>query len=182
MGPRQATFHANPAHEMAVAHGTMQQPHLPVRTGSAASPLSMNMHSNLRPHRPFPPSCGCVILLIVFRGEDDLVDKREKSISYRRAQWLVDDPASINLASCINQAAVKLTTVAERTVPRGNGRFVRLAMLKPDSKGGLYLHLTEDTPGELGSGLIKSTIQEQRRGRQRPSNFAPACRSGLRCA
>jgi hypothetical protein len=33
----------------------------------------------------------------------------------------------------------------------------------------------------LGSGLIKSTIREQRRGRQRPSNFAPACRSGLRC-
>ena len=30
--------------------------------------------------------------------------------------------------------------------------------------------------------LIKSTIQERRRGRQRPSNFAPACRIGLRCA
>jgi hypothetical protein len=35
---------------------------------------------------------------------------------------------------------------------------------------------------ELGSRLIKSTIQEQRRGKQRPGNFAPACRSGLRCA
>src|SRR5438105_893982 len=34
----------------------------------------------------------------------------------------------------------------------------------------------------LGSRLIKSTIQEQRRGRQRPGNFEPACRSGLRCA
>jgi integrase len=34
----------------------------------------------------------------------------------------------------------------------------------------------------LGSRLIKSTIQERRRGRQRPGNFAPACRSGLRCA
>src|SRR5262249_27567003 len=34
----------------------------------------------------------------------------------------------------------------------------------------------------LGSRLIKSTIQEQRRGRQRPGNFAPTCRSGLRCA
>src|SRR5215471_1544210 len=33
---------------------------------------------------------------------------------------------------------------------------------------------------ELGSRLIKSTIQEQRRGKQRPGNFAPACRSGLR--
>src|SRR5262245_20778911 len=34
----------------------------------------------------------------------------------------------------------------------------------------------------LGSRLIKFTIQEQRRGRQRPDDFAPACRSGLRCA
>ena len=34
----------------------------------------------------------------------------------------------------------------------------------------------------LGSRLIKSTIQVQQQGRQRPGNFAPACRSGLRCA
>ena len=34
----------------------------------------------------------------------------------------------------------------------------------------------------LGSRLIKSTIQEQRRGRQRPGNFAPACRNRLQCA
>jgi potassium-dependent mechanosensitive channel len=34
----------------------------------------------------------------------------------------------------------------------------------------------------VGSGLIKSTIQGRRRGRQRQGNFAPACRSGLRCA
>jgi len=34
----------------------------------------------------------------------------------------------------------------------------------------------------LGSRLIKSTIQEQRRGRQRPGNFARAYRTGLRCA
>src|SRR5262249_48567026 len=33
-----------------------------------------------------------------------------------------------------------------------------------------------------GSRLIKATIQEQRRGKQRPGNSAPACRSGLRCA
>ena len=29
--------------------------------------------------------------------------------------------------------------------------------------------------------LIKSTIQVRQRGRQRPGNLAPACRSGLRC-
>jgi hypothetical protein len=39
-----------------------------------------------------------------------------------------------------------------------------------------------EAEARLGSRLIKSTIQEQRRGKQRPGNFAPACRSGLRCA
>ena len=33
----------------------------------------------------------------------------------------------------------------------------------------------------LGSRLIKSTIQGRQRGRRRPGNLAPACRSGLRC-
>ena len=33
----------------------------------------------------------------------------------------------------------------------------------------------------LGSGLIKSTIQERRRGRQRPGSFGPACRIAWRC-
>ena len=32
----------------------------------------------------------------------------------------------------------------------------------------------------LGSQLIKSTIQGRQRGRRRPGNLAPACRSGLR--
>jgi hypothetical protein len=40
----------------------------------------------------------------------------------------------------------------------------------------------EDDDHALGSRLIKSTIQEQRRGKQRPGNFALACRSGLQCA
>jgi spermidine synthase len=33
---------------------------------------------------------------------------------------------------------------------------------------------------ELGSRLIKSTTRGLRRGRQRPNNFAPACRNGWR--
>ena len=33
----------------------------------------------------------------------------------------------------------------------------------------------------LGSRLIKSTIRGRQRGRRRPGNLAPACRSGLRC-
>ena len=41
---------------------------------------------------------------------------------------------------------------------------------------------TSDEEQELGSRLIKSTIQVRRRDRQRPGSFAPVCRSGLRCA
>jgi len=36
-------------------------------------------------------------------------------------------------------------------------------------------------PWWLGSGLIKSTIQERRQGRRRRDNFARAYRSELRC-
>lgn len=39
------------------------------------------------------------------------------------------------------------------------------------------------TPGtRLGSGLIKSTIQERRRDRQKRGSFAPTGRIGLQCA
>src|SRR5262245_49198950 len=44
------------------------------------------------------------------------------------------------------------------------------------------LQLENSRLRRLGSRLIKSTIQEQRRGRQRPDNFVPACRSGSRYA
>jgi hypothetical protein len=37
-------------------------------------------------------------------------------------------------------------------------------------------------PSRLGPRLIKSTIRERRQGRLKPSSFALACRSGLRCA
>jgi len=39
-----------------------------------------------------------------------------------------------------------------------------------------------DLEDELGSRLIKSTIRERRRDRQRADNFVPACHSALRCA
>jgi hypothetical protein len=46
------------------------------------------------------------------------------------------------------------------------------------------LNRSWDVPhgGELGSGLIKSTIQGLRPDRQRPNSFEPACHSGLRYA
>jgi hypothetical protein len=80
-----------------------------------------------------------------------MTEKREKTVSYRRAQWLVDNPASINLAMCVKQAAQKLRTNAERTLARSNGQLIRLAAVETDDEDGHYLHLVVDTPGELGS-------------------------------
>jgi hypothetical protein len=55
------------------------------------------------------------------------------------------------------------------------------------SKGSL--NCSRDARGEaegrscvLGSGLIKSTIQERLPSRPRPDSFVPVCRCGLRCA
>jgi hypothetical protein len=53
----------------------------------------------------------------------------------------------------------------------------------PDEPGATqYTPLGLELNVELGSGLIKSTIQGLRRGRQRPDSFVPAYRSALRCA
>jgi hypothetical protein len=83
--------------------------------------------------------------------------KREKTVSYRRAEWLNDDPTSLNLGMCLKQAADTLKTVDERTIIRANGQQVRLVSMKP-SKGGHLLHFTADTPGEAASIVPKKAI------------------------
>lgn len=84
-------------------------------------------------------------------------NKREKTVSYRRAEWLNDDPTSLNLGMCLKQATDKLKTVDERVIVRPNGQYVRLASLKP-SRGGFFLHFTADTPGEAASIVPKKSI------------------------
>jgi hypothetical protein len=56
------------------------------------------------------------------------------------------------------------------------GTGIRLETCFCTRRGNDLVHASE-----LGSRLIKSTIQGRRRGRQRRDSFAPACRSGLRC-
>ncbi|MDB5462669.1 MAG: hypothetical protein JWP23_1058 [Phenylobacterium sp.] len=80
-----------------------------------------------------------------------MAEQREKTVSYRRAEWRIDHAASINLGMCISLALAKCKTVAERTVGRGNGQFVSLAAHKQDENTGHYLHLVVDTPGESAS-------------------------------
>lgn len=87
-----------------------------------------------------------------------MADKKEKVLSYRRAEWLLDEdapPVSATLAGFIKQAANKLKDVQARTLTRNNGQMIKLASIKPDAKGGLYLHIVADTPGEAASVVPK---------------------------
>jgi hypothetical protein len=84
-----------------------------------------------------------------------LTDKREKTVSYRRAEWLTDDPKSMSLSGFIKQASDKLTTVDERTITRDSGQEIKLASLKA-SRSGFLLHFTVDTPGESASIVPKA--------------------------
>jgi Na+-driven multidrug efflux pump len=68
--------------------------------------------------------------------------------------------------------------------------FMLLQMVSAGAMGGGILSAIaralgsgkRDRANELGFRLIRSTIQEQRRGRQKRDNSAPACRSELRYA
>jgi hypothetical protein len=86
-----------------------------------------------------------------------MASKREKTVSYRRAEWVNDDPSSLNLGMCLKQAADKLKSVDERTIVRASGQHVRLVSMKA-SKGGYLLHFTADTPGESASIVPKRAI------------------------
>lgn len=85
-----------------------------------------------------------------------MADKREKTVSYRRAVWL-DTVSGIDLEWCIREAHAQLKTVDERTIGYG-GTLTRSAKQKnvrSDGKGGLLLHLVTDTPGESASVVPK---------------------------
>jgi hypothetical protein len=64
----------------------------------------------------------------------------------------------------------------------GEGCATILAGPKPNIDYGAVAAEVPKITAELGSGLIKPTIQGLRPDRQRPSSFAPAGRSALRCA
>ena len=76
-----------------------------------------------------------------------MATKKEKTLSYRRAIWLNDDPASISLGYCIKQATAKLTSIDDRTITRDGDQLMKLLKLKSDRQGGFSLHISIETPG-----------------------------------
>ena len=77
-----------------------------------------------------------------------MAQKREKTLSYRRAEWLDPMPKGTNLELCLRDAHGALKTVDERTIVRDNGQCIRSANKLAPRDGGFFLHLTADTPGE----------------------------------
>lgn len=79
--------------------------------------------------------------------------KRDKTVSYRRAEWLAE-VKGLTLEKCLREALTNQKTIDERTIVAGNQQ-TRCAKHKPISAGGLYLHLTTETPGEAASVVPK---------------------------
>lgn len=85
-----------------------------------------------------------------------MAERREKTVSYRRAVW-VEDVKGIDLEWCIRDAHAKLKTVDERTIGY-SGTLTMSAKQKnarADGKGGLLLHLVTESPGEAASVVPK---------------------------
>jgi hypothetical protein len=102
--------------------------------------------------------CGSVWYVIVQIGGAGMADKKEKVLTYRRAIWVRDEktpPIHSTLCGFIKQASNKLKDVAARTLARDNGQAIKLAIMKPDKEGGVYLHIVADTPGESASVVPK---------------------------
>jgi hypothetical protein len=79
-----------------------------------------------------------------------MVDKRDKTVSYRRALWLNENPETINLGMCISLMAAKLTVVSDRIVRRGDQELKLVGFLAQPDKGH-FLHITIETPGDSAS-------------------------------
>lgn len=90
------------------------------------------------------------------RGDIQMPGKRERALHYRRVKWLHD---SQTLESYARQAVQALNTVELRTIDRGEGQFIRFLRTRRRQAGGIFLHLTADTPGESASTIPKQFNQ-----------------------
>lgn len=83
-----------------------------------------------------------------------MADKKEKTISYRRAVWL-DGTHGLTLEKCLKEAHKNLKTIDERTIAQ-HGQEKKSINSKDGPSGGIFLHITVDTPGEYASVVPKA--------------------------
>ena len=81
-----------------------------------------------------------------------MAEKREKTVSYRRAEW-INPGHGLTLEKCLREAHVQLSNIGDRWVTHGE-HLARSAKQK-NAAGGLLLHITTETPGESASVVPK---------------------------
>jgi predicted nucleic-acid-binding protein len=91
-----------------------------------------------------------------------MAQTREKVLHYRRAEWLDDVPDGTTLESLLSQAHRKLKTVEDRSIVRDSGQCIRCVKKLEPRGGGIFVHITADTPGEQASVVpkVKRGIEE----------------------
>jgi len=92
----------------------------------------------------------------------------------RESDWLRGAEAILSLL-VLEKSCVIAPVFPRRKSPTTNEMLAQCTDQYRDGLGPGFI--SDNLLEELGFRLIKSTIQEQRRGRQRPDNFVPACRS-----
>jgi hypothetical protein len=81
-----------------------------------------------------------------------MVALREKTVSYRRAEWF-EQVQNLTLQKCVDRVLHILKTIEARTIIEG-GQYTRIVK-HSNASGGIYLHLTTETPGEPASVVPK---------------------------
>ena len=85
-----------------------------------------------------------------FTLERFMVNKKEKTINYRRATWLEHQNTN-TLEYFIRLMEDKLPTVADKAITFDGNKSVTCAKIKLSKEGGVLLHIVADTPGEAAS-------------------------------
>jgi len=80
-------------------------------------------------------------------------EKREKTLSYRRAEWIGAE--DLTLEKCLRDAYRARKNIGERSLFVGD-QCVKTAKTQDYQGGGLLVHLTSETPGEAASVVPKA--------------------------
>lgn len=83
-----------------------------------------------------------------------MVARRDKTLSYRRAEWFASGNAP-GLEKCIRHALSQLKSAEDRTINR-DGYTGKVARATDCPDGGLFLHIATETPGEAASVVPKA--------------------------
>ena len=81
--------------------------------------------------------------------------RRDKTLHYRSAFWVHPEETGETLESYTRSATNALPTAEDRTVEHGEDHYIRCLRSRRRHGGGIFLHLTSDTPGEATTTVPK---------------------------